>query len=83
MRLLLWSLKLTHFLPNFIHGLFPSNPGSSSNMSFVRQAITKMAAAYQFASVRCCDLSNLDIVNRISSNFLYGLVRIWVLSDKR
>ena len=31
------------FLPNLIFGLLPSNPGSSLNMSFVRQTITKMA----------------------------------------
>ena len=48
-----------------------SNPGSSSNMRFVRKTITKMAdkmaAANQFASVCCCGHSNLVIFNRISS----------------
>ena len=35
----------------------------------------KMAAAYQFASVRCCGHSNLVIFLRISSNF-----HIWIAS---
>ena len=42
-------------------------------MSFVRQTIIKtadkMAAAHQFASIRCCGHSNLVIFNRISSKF--------------
>ena len=58
--------------------MVPSNPGSSSNMCFVRQTITKMAdkmaATYQFASIRCCGHSNLVIFNRISSKFIYGLL---------
>ena len=42
-------------------------------MSFVRQTIAKMtdkiAAAYQFASIRCCVHSNLVIMNQISTTF--------------
>ena len=68
---------LIGFLPNFIYGLLPSNPGSSSNMSFVQQKITKMATACQFASVHCCGHSNLVIFNRISSKF-----HIWFASIK-
>ena len=71
-KLNFWSL-LIRFLPNFIYGLLPSNPGLGSNMSFVGQTITemadKMAAAYQFASICCCGHSNLVIFNRISSKF--------------
>ena len=37
----------------------------------------KMAAAYQFASIRCCGHSNLVICNRISSKF-----HIWFASIK-
>ena len=69
------------FLPIFIYGLLPSNPGTSSNMSFVRQTITKMAdkmaTAYQFASIRCCGHSYLVIFLRISSNF-----HKWIASIK-
>ena len=67
-------------LPTFIYGLPPSNSGSSSNVGFFRQTITKMAdkiATYQFASVRCCGHSNLVIFILISSNF-----HIWVASIK-
>ena len=69
----------SHFnqiLPNFIYGLLPSNSGSSSNMGFFPQTITKMAdkmATYQFASFSCCGHSNLVIFIPISSNF-----HIWV-----
>ena len=46
---------------------------SSLNMSFVGQTLTKMAdkmaAAYQFASLRCCGHSYLVIFLRNSSNF--------------
>ena len=56
---------LIGFLPNFKYSLIPPNPGSRSNMSFVRQMITKMAdkmvAAYHFASIRCCGHSNIVI----------------------
>ena len=62
-----------------MYGLLSSNPGSSENMSFVGQTITKMAdkmaSAYQFASVRCCGHSNLVIFLQISSNF-----HIWIAS---
>ena len=48
---------------------------------FCPKTITKMAdimaAAYQFASVRCCGHSNLVIFNRISSKF-----HIWIASIK-
>ena len=68
---------LIGFLLNFIYGLLPSDPGSSSNMSCVRQTITemadKMAASYQIASIRCCGHSNLVIFNWIFPNFTYGL----------
>ena len=51
------------------------------NMSCVQQTITKMAdkmaAAYQFASIRCCGHSNLVIFNQISSKF-----HIWFVSIK-
>ena len=71
---------LIGFLPNFIYGLLPSNSGLSSNMSFVRQTITKMvdkmAAFYQFATVRCCGHSNLVIFLRISSNFHMSITSI-------
>ena len=64
---------LIGFLQKFIYGLLLSNPGSSSNMSFVRETITKMAdkiaATYQFAFASCCGHSNLVIFNRISSKF--------------
>ena len=64
---------LIGILSNFTYDLLPSNPGSRWNISFVGQAITKMAdkmsAAYQFAPVRCCGHSNLVIFLRISSNF--------------
>ena len=70
---------LIEFLPNFIYRLIPSNPGSSLNMSFVRQTITKMAdkmaATYQFASLRCCGYSNLVIFLGIYSN-----IQIWIAS---
>ena len=69
---------LVVFLQNFIYGLHSSNPGSSLNMSFVRQAITmmadKMAAAYQFASIHCCGRSYLVILIRFLPNFIYGLL---------
>ena len=76
-------LFLIRFLSNFIYSLLPSNPGSSSNMSFVRQTITKMAnkmaAAYQFASIRCCGHSNLVIFNRTSSKFhmFFASIKPW------
>ena len=70
---------LIGFLPNFIHGLLPSTPGSNLNMSFVGPIISKMAdkmaAAYQFASIRCCGHSNLVIFNRIPPKF-----HIWFAS---
>ena len=72
---------LSRLLPNFIYGLLPSTSGSSLNMCFVGQTITKMAdkmaAAYQFAFIRCCGDSNLVIFNRISSKF-----HIWFASIK-
>ena len=50
-------------------------------MSFVGETITKMAdkmaAAYQFVSIRCCGHSNLVSFNRISSKF-----HIWFASVK-
>ena len=50
----------------FIYGLLLSYPGSSLNMGFVRQTITKtadkMAATYQYTSVRCCGHSNIVIL---------------------
>ena len=50
-------------------------------MGFVRRKITKladkMAATYQFASIRCCGHSNLVIFIRISSKF-----HIWFASIK-
>ena len=68
---------LIGLFPNFIYGLLSSNPGSSSNMSFARQTITKMAdkmaAACQLASICHCGHSNLVIFNRIFPNFIYGL----------
>ena len=85
-KLNFWSL-LIRFLPNFIYGLLPSNPGSSSNMSFVGQTITemadKMAAAYQFASVCCCGHSNLAIFNRISSKFhvWFDSIKPWFIFE--
>ena len=58
------------FLPNFIYGLLPSNPRSSSNMGFVQRTISKMAdkmaTAYQFA---CCGHTLI----RFLPNFIYGL----------
>ena len=80
---LLWSLLLSHFLipflSNFIYGLLSSDPGSSSNMSCVRQTIAKMAdkmaTTYQFASLRCCGHSNFVIFLQISSN-----IHIWIAS---
>ena len=72
-------LYLIRFFPNFIYGLLPSNPGSSLNMSFVQQMISKMAdkmaATYQFASIRSCGHSNLVIFNQIFLEF-----HIWVAS---
>ena len=62
-----------------MYGLLPSNPCSSSNMSFVRQTLTKMAdkmaATYQIVSVCCCGNSNLVIFLWISSN-----IHIWIVS---
>ena len=70
---------LISFLPNFIYGLLPSNPGSSLNMSFVVETIIKMAdkmaTAYQFEPICCCGHSNLVIFLRISSDF-----HIWIAS---
>ena len=43
-------------------------------MSCVRQTITKMTAAYQFASVRCCGHSNLVIFIEFLPTFIYGLL---------
>ena len=64
--------------PNFINSLLISNPDSSSNMSVFRQTITKvankMAAAYQYASVRCCGHSYLVILIEFLPNFIYGLL---------
>ena len=66
-----------------IYGLLPSISGSSSNMSFVGQTIIKiadeMAAAYQFATIRCCGYSNLVNFNRISSKFhiLFASIQPW------
>ena len=81
---------LIRFLPNFIHvyGLLPSNPGSSLNMSFVWQMITKMAnkmaAAYQFVSARYCGHSYLVILFWVFPIFIYidclyqTLVQVWI-----
>ena len=72
---------LNQISSKFHYGLLPSNPGSSSNMSFVGQTINKMAdkkaALYQFASVRCCGHSNLVIFILIFSN-----LHKWIASAK-
>ena len=38
-----------------------------------------MASPYQFASIRCCGLSNLVIFNQISSNFhtWFAFIKLW------